>query len=186
MLALTPTRWWLVALRGIAAILFGLLALAMPGLTLTFLVLLFGAYALVDGIVAVVAGIAGGLGHARGWLTLLIGLVGIVVGILTFAQPGITALALLSLIAAWAIVTGVIEIVLAFGMGGGVGQELGLALRGILTALFGVYIIVFPGAGALAIAWLIGIYAIIAGVLVLIHAFRVRSMTTTMTGSSPA
>jgi uncharacterized membrane protein HdeD (DUF308 family) len=186
MLVYTPTRWWLAALRGVFAILFGLGALVWPGLTLTILVLFFGAYAFVDGIIAVAAGVAGGLGHARGWLVLLIGIVGIIAGIVTFVSPGLTALALLILIAAWALVTGIIEVVLAFGMGGGVGQEIGLVISGVLTALFGIYLFAFPGAGALTIAWLIGFYAILAGVFILIHAFRMRSMGGQQPGRSMA
>ncbi len=169
----TSTRhWWALALRGLFALLFGLAALFWPAITLIVLVWLFGAYALVDGIFAVVAGVSMA-GHHRQWGWLLVeGIIGILAGLVAFLLPGITALALLYLIAAWAIVTGGFEIVAAFQR-----EEWWLGLSGLLSVLFGLLLILFPGAGALSVVLIIGVYALIFGVLILVHAFQVRNQT---------
>jgi uncharacterized membrane protein HdeD (DUF308 family) len=167
--------WWVVALRGALAVLFGVLALVWPGITLAALVLLFGGYALVDGVFALGNAFFGGA-RAEGrrpWL-ILEGVVGIIVGILTFVWPGITALALLWVIAAWAIITGVLEIATAIRLRRELRGEWMLIASGVLSVIFGLILAVRPGPGAVALVWVIGIYAIIFGVSLLFLAFRLR------------
>ena len=166
--------WWLLLLRGIVAVLFGLTLWLEPGISLSALVLLFGAYCLVDGIFSLWTAIAGPRDNESWWLLLLGGLVGIGVGILTFMSPGITALALLFYIAIWAIVTGVLEIVAAIRLRKEIDNEWMLLLAGLVSVAFGVLIAARPGAGALGVLWVLGFYAIVFGVLLLILAFRVR------------
>jgi len=168
--------WWLVALRGAAAVLFGVACILWPGLSLLVLVLLFGAYALVDGIFAIGAAIATGGRHGRWWGLLIEGIVGVGAGILTFVFPGITAFALLILIAAWAIVTGVLEVVAAIRLRQEMGNEVLLVLSGIASVLFGAILFAAPTAGALAVVWLIGAYSLIAGLLLLVLGFKLRGM----------
>jgi uncharacterized membrane protein HdeD (DUF308 family) len=169
-------NWWLVLLRGIAAIIFGLLAFVWPGLTLLTLVLLYGAFALVDGILAVIAAIKGGAAAPRWWLA-LVGIAGIIAGALTFVWPGITALVLLFFIAGWAIAIGVFEIVGAIRLRKEIDNEWLLIAGGVLSVLFGVAILVMPGAGALALVWMIGTYAIIYGIILVMFALRLRKQT---------
>lgn len=170
-------HWWMLLIRGIAAVLFGLAALFWPGLTLLVLVALFGAYALIDGIAAVIGAIRERHVAPRWWVLLLEGIVGIIVGILTFIWPGITALALLFLIAAWAIITGVVEIVAALSMNRALALEWTLALAGILSLLLGAFLILQPAASLLGLVWAIGVYALIFGVLLIVRAFQFRSRT---------
>jgi len=167
--------WWLLVLRGFAALIFGILTWVVPGISLASLVLLFGAYSMADGIFCIWTALAGPRRHESWWLLLLGGLVGIGVGILSFVAPGLTALALLIYIAVWAIATGVLEIAAAIRLRTEIEGEWALALAGIASVLFGVLIMTRPGAGALALLWLIGSYAIFFGVLLLILAFKARS-----------
>lgn len=168
-------RWWAIALRGIAAILFGLLAFLMPGLTLLALVLLFAAFAIVDGVFAIVSGARGSEGGRPDWLLILGGLAGVVAGVLAFVWPGITTLVLLAIIAAWAIVTGIIQIVAAYRLRDEIKGEGLLALGGVVAVLFGLALVFFPGAGALAVVWLIAAFAVVSGVMLLVLAFRLRA-----------
>ena len=166
-------NWWLLLLRGIAAIVFGLLAFAWPGLTLLTLILFYGAFALVDGVLAIVAAITGGAPGARWWLA-IVGLLGIAAGLLTFLMPGLTALVLLLFIAGWAIATGVLQIIGAIKLRKEIDNEWFLILSGIVSVLFGVAMMLAPGAGALALVWVIGAYSVVAGVLLVALAFRLR------------
>jgi len=176
----TLTRsWWILAIRGIAAILFGIAAFVWPSITLAALVLLFGAYALVDGIFAVSAGISVRKEQERWWMMILEGLAGIVLGVLTFLWPGITALVLLYFIAAWSILTGAFEIAAAIRLRKEIEGEWLLGLAGLASVIFGVLLVVLPGPGALALIWLIGSYAIVFGVLLLALAFRLRGWQNT-------
>lgn len=168
-------NWWILAIRGVVAILFGIGAFVWPGLTLTVLVLLFGAYALVDGIFAVIAGFVMRRAQERWWVLILEGLTGIVLGVLTLLWPAITALTLLYFIAAWSIVTGVFEIAAAIRLRKEIEGEWALGLAGLGSLLFGILLMVLPGSGALALIWLIGAYALIFGILLLVLAFRLRS-----------
>ena len=167
-------HWWAFALRGIAAILFGILAFAWPGITLAVLVLLWGAYALVDGVLAVISAFRTDNDHR--WGLLLEGVVGIAAGIVTFALPGLTALVLVYIIAAWALITGVLELVAAFRLRRAIRDEWWLVLGGIASVVFGVVLLAAPGAGALALIWLIAVYAIVFGVLMLALALRLHGM----------
>lgn len=166
-------NWWMLLLRGIAAIIFGGLALAWPGMTLVTLVLFYGAFVLVDGVLAIVAAITGGALMPRWWLA-IVGLLGVAAGILTFMMPGVTALVLLYLIAGWAIATGVLQIIGAIKLREEIDNEWLLILGGIISVLFGVAMFAAPGAGALALVTVIGIYAIIIGLLLVALSFRLK------------
>ena len=166
-------NWWLLLLRGIAAIVFGLLAFAWPGLTLLTLILFYGAFALVDGVLAIVAAITGGAPAPRWWLA-IVGLLGIAAGLLTFLMPGLTAVVLLLFIAGWAIATGVFQIIGAIKLRKEIDNEWLLILGGIISVLFGVSMMVAPGAGALALVWVIGAYSVVIGAIFVALAFRLR------------
>ena len=166
-------NWWLILLRGICAILFGVLAFAWPGVTLVTLVVLYGAFALADGVLAVAAAITGGSAAPRWWLA-IVGLAGIAAGLLTFLWPGVTALVLLVFIAIWAIVTGVLQIVGAIQLRKEIDNEWLLIVGGVLSVLFGLAVLVRPGAGALALIFVIGAFAIAYGIILVAFAFRLR------------
>jgi uncharacterized membrane protein HdeD (DUF308 family) len=172
--ALLARNWWLVALRGVAGIIFGILTFVMPGITLLTLVLLFGGYALVEGVLNVIAAVRGRRQEQRWWALLIEGLVSLAAGIVTFVLPGLTAVVLLYLIAAWAIITGVFELVAAIRLRHRITGEMWLALSGVASIVFGVLMAIFPGAGALAVVLWIGAYAIVFGALLLGLAFRLR------------
>src|SRR6266567_4728436 len=174
MVTVLARNWGLVAVRGVVALLFGLFTIALPGITLAALVILFGAYALVDGLFSVWSALANRRGEPHWVALLLAGLAGIVVGIVTFLMPGITAIILLYLIAAWAIVRGVAEIAMAIQLRKVVTGEWLLGLAGALSVLFGVFLVMFPGAGALAVVLWIGIWAVVLGLVVIALAFRLR------------
>jgi uncharacterized membrane protein HdeD (DUF308 family) len=165
-------KWWVLALRGILGIVFGIVALVYPGITLDVLVIFLGAYAVVDGVFALFTAI-GGDGKDRLWYVLE-GIIGIGLGILVFAYPGISERALIYVIAAWAILTGVLEIIAGFELP--ISREWLLALAGLASVVFGVLVFFNPGAGALAIVWMIGIYALVFGVVLLVLAFRLRGL----------
>jgi uncharacterized membrane protein HdeD (DUF308 family) len=167
-------NWWALLLRGIAAIIFGILAFIWPGVTLLSLVFVFGAYAIVDGIFAIVAGFRAPAGETRWWWLLLVGAVGLIAGILAFALPGVTAFTLLMLIAAWAIVSGIFEIVAAIQLRKAIAGEWLLVISGIASVVFGVLMMLNPSAGALVVVWIIGTYAIFYGLLLSALGLRLR------------
>lgn len=171
--------WWLVVIRGVLAIIFGLIALLSPGIALLAIIFVFAAYAIVDGIVALVVGFQEHNRNNRWWLLVLEGVAGIIVGILAFSWPGITSLVLLYLVAWWAIITGIMEIVAAFMLRDAISREWLLALAGILSIIFGILLIVNPGRGLLSLLWLVGIYAIIFGIVLIVRGFQLRSRTST-------
>lgn len=166
-------NWWLILLRGVAAILFGFLAFAWPGATIVTLVAFFGAYVLIDGILALVAAFRGGTGVSRGWL-IFTGVLGIAAAIGTVFYPGLTALALVLFIGSWSVVRGVFEIIGAIQLRKEIRGEWLLILSGIMSILFGTIVWLMPGPGALAIVWLIGANSIAFGVVLTALAFRVR------------
>jgi uncharacterized membrane protein HdeD (DUF308 family) len=165
--------WQSLAVRACAAILFGVAALIWPELTLWALVVLFGAWVLVDGVFALWAAFSG-RGRERRWLLALEGIAGIAAGIITFVWPDVTALALLYLIAAWALVTGALKLVAAVQLRHEIRNEWLLVLSGLLSIVFAILLVITPGAGALVITWLIGWFALILGVALLALAFRLR------------
>jgi uncharacterized membrane protein HdeD (DUF308 family) len=171
MLHTLTANWWALALRGLAAVLFGLLTFFLPGITLVTLVLLFGAYALVDGLFNVIAFFRVA---SHQWALLIEGVIGIITGVLTFAWPAITAIVLLYVIAFWAILTGILEIIAGIRVRKVVANEWLLLVMGVLSFLFGVLILFAPGAGALAIVLWIGAYALVFGIFLLALAFRLR------------
>jgi uncharacterized membrane protein HdeD (DUF308 family) len=167
--------WRMVAARGVLAIAFGVVALVWPGLTVTVLVLLFGAFVLIDGLASLALAVSFPVEarHRRKAL-LLEGVAGVLVGAVTFAWPGITGLALLWIIALWAIVTGIFEIAAAMRLRRALRNDWVLGLVGVLSVLFGIFLLITPGEGALVITWVIGWYAVLFGVLLLLFAWRVK------------
>jgi len=171
---LLSRTWWMLLLRGVVSILFGIVALRTPGITLATLVLFFGAYVLVEGVFGSVQAISGRSENEH-WVAMLFsGLLGILLGVLTFMAPGVTALVLLFYIAIWALLTGVLEMVLAVRLRKEIHGEFWLFLAGLFSVLFGVLLVSRPGAGALAVILYIGIWAIVTGVFTTVLAFRVR------------
>jgi uncharacterized membrane protein HdeD (DUF308 family) len=168
--------WWLLVLRGVAAVAFGVLAFIWPGMTILALVIVWGAYALVDGILALIAGFRAPERDKPHWAFLVVGVLGIVAGIVAFVWPGITALALLTLIAAWAFVMGIFQIVAAIRLRKEIEYEWLLALSGVVSVIFGLLMVFNPGAGALAVLWVIAAYAIVFGVLLIAAGFRLKNI----------
>jgi uncharacterized membrane protein HdeD (DUF308 family) len=178
-------NWWAVSLRGLAGILFGIITFFAPGISLAALVLLFGAYALADGVLAIVSAVRR-RGADRWWLLLLEGLVGIAAGILTFLWPGLTAIALLYVIAAWALVTGAFEIAAAIRLRKAISGEWLLALSGVFSVALGVLLVLFPGPGALAVTIWIGAYAFVFGALLFALGLRLRGLGSPRARGEPA
>jgi uncharacterized membrane protein HdeD (DUF308 family) len=166
-------NWWVVTLHAIFGVLFGLMAIFMPGITLISLVYLFGIYAIVHGIV-MLASLAEPNALVPRWVRVVQGIAGIGLGILTFVWPGITTLTLLLLIAVWSIIDGIMRIVAAIELRKVIEHEWLLAISGVLSVLFGVAIVVWPGLGALTLVTVIGLYAIINSVLLFAHGLRLR------------
>jgi uncharacterized membrane protein HdeD (DUF308 family) len=169
-------NWWLLALRGLAAVIFGVLAFVWPGITLLTLIWLFGAFALVNGILSLVLATKAPKGYPRFGSLILGGLLGILAGLLTFVMPGITALGLLILIAAWALITGILEIVAAIKLRKTITGEWMLILAGLASVAFGILLILQPAAGALVMVLWIGAYALVFGILLFVLAFKMRSL----------
>lgn len=163
-------HWWVLLLRGLLAILFGVLTFARPAITIVVLVLFWGAYALVDGIFEVIAGM-----RAKWGSLIFLGILGIAAGIVTFLWPGITAIVLLYIIAFWAIVAGVMQIAAAIRLRKEVEGEWLWILSGLCTVILGALLIARPGAGAISVVWLIASFAIAWGVLLVILSFRLKA-----------
>jgi uncharacterized membrane protein HdeD (DUF308 family) len=169
-------HWWALALRGAIAILFGLAALLRPGIAVEALILLFGAYVLVDGVFSIVGVFGGTRGDTPRWLLYIEGVAGILAGLIAFALLGLTAFLLLYLIAVCAIVTGISEIAMAIRLRKEISGEWAVIVGGAFSVLFGVILaVVGPVAGLLSLVWLIGIYAVAFGIMLLIAGFRLRS-----------
>jgi uncharacterized membrane protein HdeD (DUF308 family) len=167
-------KWWTLALRGLAAVLFGVAAFVVPQITLLVLVALFGAYALVDGVFALVAAFSRDLDRRQWWALIAEGVAGIGIAVIAFAWPGVTAVTLVYLIAAWAVLTGVLEIIVAVRLRKEIEGEWLMALGGVLSIAFGALLAVYPVAGALSVVWLIGAYAVFFGALLIALGFRLR------------
>lgn len=168
-------NWWLVVLRGVLAVLFGLLAFIWPGITWLTLVVLFGIYAIVDGLVAIGTGLARTRESSRWWTFLLEGLINIGAGVAALIWPGVATLVILYVIATWAVFTGILEIVAAIRLRHEITNEWMLALGGVISIAVGVVLFFQPAAGSLAIIWIIGAYALIFGILLVILGFRLRN-----------
>jgi uncharacterized membrane protein HdeD (DUF308 family) len=173
----TLTRnWWVMLIRGVAGVLFGIATFFAPGVSLAVLVLLFGAYALVDGVLAVISAVRRRGVSDRWWMLLLEGLVGIAAGIVTLVWPGITALALLYVIAAWALLTGAFEIAAAIRLRKIITGEWLLVLSGVASIGLGILLMIFPGPGALVMVLWIGAYVFVFGILLIALSLRLRSL----------
>jgi uncharacterized membrane protein HdeD (DUF308 family) len=177
---LLAENWWLLALRGVAAMMFGILAFIWPGITLVALVYLFGAYAFANGILSFALAFRGRRGRRSSASLIFGGLISILTGLITFFLPGITALGLVLLIAAWAIANGVTEIAAAIRLRKVITNEWLLVLAGILSIVFGILLLLQPGIGALALVFWIGAWMIAIGVLLMILAFRIRNLAGTI------
>ncbi len=176
-LSLDVRNWWVYVLRGVAALAFGVLSWVLPGMALLTLVLLFGAYAIVDGGSALAATVEEKRSHERPrWLLVAYGIVGILAGVVAFIAPGITAFALLMLIAARAIVVGGLEIAAAIRLRKEIHGEWLLALSGVLSILLGVALFLFPGLGALGLLLWIGAWAVVVGGLLVALGIKLRSI----------
>jgi uncharacterized membrane protein HdeD (DUF308 family) len=182
---LLTRNWWVYALRGLAAVLFGVLAFIWPGITLLTLVFLFGWYAVANGILSFILAVKAPNGYPRFSGLVLPGLFSLAVGVIAFIIPGITALALLLLIATWAIVNGVMEIVAAIRLRKEITNEWMLILAGAASVIFGVLFLMWPGAGALAMLWWIGSFAIVFGILFIGLAFRLKKWKRLMAPTPP-
>jgi len=165
--------WWLILLRGIVAIIFGVLAFAWPGITLITLILFYGAFALADGVLALGHAIMGGNVGSRWWLA-LVGIAGIAAGLVTFLMPGVTALVLLIFIACWAIALGIFQIIGAIRLRKEIDNEWLIGLSGALSILIGIILLVAPGPAILGLIWLIASCSIVFGIMLVMEAFKLK------------
>lgn len=170
--------WRGLAVRGAVSLLFGILAALWPGLTLMWLIVLFAAYAIIGGFASISTALQNRKSSSDWWLPLLLGLIGLAAGAIAILNPGLTTMVLVLLIGATALGSGIIDIVMAIRLRKVIQGEGFLILNGIISVLFGVFVFFFPGAGALAMVWLISIYAVITGVLLLALAWRAHSWIT--------
>jgi len=176
MSTLFTKNWWVLMLRGIIALLFGILAIARPGVTVAMLVLFFGIYVLVDGVFALVAAAAGWSHREDRWLLVLEGVIGLLAGFAALRAPVLTTFVLIFFIAAWALATGVLKIVEAIRLRKEVSGEFWLALSGVVSVVFAFLVMMQPAAGALAMAWLIGWYAIFLGAMLVMLSLKLLSL----------
>jgi uncharacterized membrane protein HdeD (DUF308 family) len=179
MLNALARQWWVLLLNGVLAIAFGILACSWPGLTLFALIMLFAVYCIADGITSIIAAFNK---KQRGhwFMMLLIGVVSILAGIAAIAWPGLTAIALVMIIAAWAIMKGVFEIVAAIELRKEIDNEWLLGLAGVVSILFGIVLFARPGEGALALIWVIGFFAIARGALLIMLGMRLRRINNSL------
>lgn len=168
------SNWWSLVVRGIFAIAAGLIATAFPGITITALVILFGAYALVDGVVGFIGAVRASRSHERWGFLLFEGITGILAAAITVFWPPLTAIVLIYLVAAWAIITGIFEIAAAIQLRRSISGEWLLALGGILSMVFGLFIMFYPLAGAIAITLVFGLYAMFFGIVLISLGVRLR------------
>ncbi len=169
-------HWWLIVLRGVIAILIGLMAFFWPGATLYALVILFGAFAFADGLLSLINAFRVRGKEERWWVLLLKGILGIAVGAITFFNPQLTGTALLAFLSAWFVLSGILEIILAIRIRKEIEGEWALILAGALSVLFGILVLIKPVAGAIAIAWWIGAYALMFGILLITLGLRLRKV----------
>ncbi len=174
MLEVLTRYWWAFIARGILAIALGVMVFAWPAITIAALIIVFGIYVFVDGIFLVVKAIGGWKARDDRWLLLFEGLLGIGIGVITFFAPGVTAVGLLFYIAAWSLTTGILEIVGAIRLRKEIQGEVWWIFSGIVSILFAVLLMIFPGTGILALIWLLGIYAFVFGVILIVFGIRIR------------
>ncbi len=167
-------NWWVIALRGLVAIVFGIIALVSPQSTILALVLVFAAFIVADGFLTLFSGFETHKEDNRWWVMVLGGLVEIILGVLVVVWPQITVQVFVYLVAAWAVITGVAEIIAGIELRGLLPNEWLMLLNGILSVAFGVLVMIYPSAGALSLVWLLGLYAIVAGILDIVFSFRLR------------
>lgn len=173
MLALAR-HWWVVVLRGALAVLFGILAFLWPGITIAALVLLFGAYAVVDGLFSLIAAFRPAPGESR-WLLVLFGVLSLIAGIFVLAMPAITSVVLLYAVAIWAVASGIVAIVASIALRKMISGEWLLALSGVLSIVLGIFLLSRPAAGMLGLVWAIALYAVAVGITLVVLGFKLRS-----------
>jgi uncharacterized membrane protein HdeD (DUF308 family) len=173
MSALLAQNWWAIALRGVFAIVFALIAFFWPGATILSFVLFFSAYMLVDGVFGIVAGVRAASNHQRWGLLVLEGVLNILVGIVAFLMPGLTVVFFVTLMAVWSLITGIVMIVAAFKLNPAFGRGW-LIFSGIVSVLFGVALLIAPLVGAVVLTWWLGAYALAFGISLLVLAFKLR------------
>lgn len=171
-------RWWVHMLRGVAAIAFGVIAFVWPRMTMLTLLLLYGAFAMLDGLIAVIGGIAGRAGPSAGWLFFAAGIAGIGIGALTLIWPGLVAVGLVVYVGAWAMIRGAIDVFHALQLRKTIPNEWSLLASGLLSILFGFLIFLAPELGIVAIIWPIAACAVLAGILLVVLAMRLRALET--------
>jgi uncharacterized membrane protein HdeD (DUF308 family) len=182
---LLARNWGWIALRGVAAVIFGLLTVMNPGITLAVLILFFGAFSLIDGILAVIAAIRNRKAESQ-WVTLLIGgIAGIIIGVCTFLAPGISAIVLLYFIAVWALIIGFSEIMAAIRLRKIITGEWMLVLAGVASVALGLFLLSRPAVGAIALVIWIGVYAFVSGILLIALAFELRRWLRNRPASMP-
>jgi uncharacterized membrane protein HdeD (DUF308 family) len=174
MSALLAQNWWAVALRGVFAIIFALIAFFWPGATLLSFAIFFSAYMLVDGVFGIVSGIRAASNNQRWGLLILEGLLNILVGVIAFLMPGLTIVFFVTLLAVWSLITGILMIVAAFKLNPDYGRGW-LIFGGIVSVLFGVALLVAPLVGAVVLTWWLGAYALFFGIALVVLAFKLRS-----------
>jgi uncharacterized membrane protein HdeD (DUF308 family) len=184
-LSVLAQNWWAVALRGVVAIVFGVLAIALPGVTLAVLILLWGVYAVADGVFAIISGVRAARRHERWGAMIVEGIASIIAGLIAVFLPAAAAFAFVFLFALWAFITGVIEIVEAIRLRREIAGEWLLALVGVLSVLLGIYVAAFPGLGLLGLIWTMGVYAILFGIALIALSVRLRRLAPTLRGVGP-
>ncbi|MXQ12705.1 HdeD family acid-resistance protein [Microvirga makkahensis] len=183
MSALLARNWWAVALRGVFAVIFALIAFFWPGATILSFVLFFSAYMLVDGVFGIVSGIRAASRNERWGLLVLEGVLNILVGIVAFLMPGLTVVFFVTLLAVWSLITGVLMIVAAFKLSPAFGRGW-LILSGLVSVLFGVALLIAPLVGAVVLTWWLGAYALLFGIALIALAFKLRSRKDDFIGSA--
>jgi uncharacterized membrane protein HdeD (DUF308 family) len=185
MSALLAQNWWLIALRGVFAILFALIAFFWPGAAILSFVLFFSAYMLVDGVFAIVAAVRAASNHQRWGLLVLEGIVDILTGIIAFAWPGLTVVFFITLMAVWSLITGILMVVAAFKLNPEYGRGW-LIFSGIVSVLFGVALLVAPLVGAVVLTWWLGAYALVFGITLIVLAFKLKGRKDDVTTGTAA
>lgn len=175
MINIIEKRWWVFALRGLIAVALGIIALVNPGIALLTLIIIFGIYSFVDGLFDVIISISNRKDNEKWWALLIAGIASVVIGVISLTNPSITGIALVYLIAAKALINGVLEIAAAIELRHFIEGEWMMVISGILSILFGIVLFASPNQGALAMLWVIGIFAIVIGIWLIIFAFHLRS-----------